>query len=182
VRRRAGFLIGTGARISEALDVRFRHLDANEGVVRIYRQQGRNGDMSRSTKGKRFRSVQVGPRLADVLIALRDDRGAVPDDWLFVCPPPRPDLAASYSHDRETPRRSMTSAGLSRWVFDRSIVSCASSRRGTGRGRELHARRRSRRWARARALSSCARSFAWRPSGASGPRADNGSVMPQRLR
>ena len=79
----AAFLIGTGARISEALDVRFRHLDANEGVVRIYRQQGRNGDMSRSTKGKRFRSVQVGPRLADVLIALRDDRGAVSDDWLF---------------------------------------------------------------------------------------------------
>ena len=85
----AAFLIGTGARISEALDVRFRHLDAIEGVVRIYRQQGRNGDMSRSTKGKRFRSVQVGPRLADVLIALRDDRGAVSDDWLFLCPPPR---------------------------------------------------------------------------------------------
>jgi integrase len=85
----AAFLIGTGARISEALDVRFRHLDPEQGVVRIYRQQGRRGDTSQPTKGKRFRSVQIGPRLADVLSELREDHGAGHDDWLFLCPPPR---------------------------------------------------------------------------------------------
>ena len=85
----ASFLIGTGARISEALDVRFRHLDVEQGVVRIYRQQGRRGDTSQPTKGKRFRSVQIGPRLVGP--ADRAPRGprAGPDDWLFLCPPPR---------------------------------------------------------------------------------------------
>ena len=63
----ASFLIGTGARISEALDVRFRHLDVELSVVRIYRQQGRRGDASQPTKGKRFRSVQIGPRLLGVM-------------------------------------------------------------------------------------------------------------------
>jgi integrase len=85
----ASFLIGTGARISEALDVRFRHLDVEQGVVRIYRQQGRRGDTSQPTKGKRFRSVQIGPRLSGLLTELRHDRDAGPDDWLFLCPPPR---------------------------------------------------------------------------------------------
>jgi integrase len=85
----ASFLIGTGAWISEALDVRFRHLDVEQCVVRVYRQRGRRGDGSQPTKGKRFRSVQIGPRLAGVLTELREDRRAGPDDWLFLCPPPR---------------------------------------------------------------------------------------------
>ena len=85
----ASFLIGTGARISEALDLRFRHLDVEQCVVRVYGQQGRRGAASQPTKGKRFRSVQIGPRLAVVLTELRDDRRAGPDDWLFLCPPPR---------------------------------------------------------------------------------------------
>ena len=85
----ASFLIGTGARISEALDVRLRHLDVEQHVVRIYRQQGRRGETSQPTKGKRFRSVQIGPRLSRLLTELRDDRGAGPDDWLFLCPPAR---------------------------------------------------------------------------------------------
>ena len=54
-----------------------------------YRQQGRRGDASQPTKGKRFRSVQIGPTLAGVLAKLREDRRAGPDDWLFLCPPPR---------------------------------------------------------------------------------------------
>jgi integrase len=33
--------------------------------------------------------VQIGPQLASVLTKLREDRGAGPDDWLFLCPPPR---------------------------------------------------------------------------------------------
>ena len=86
----ASFLIGTGTRISEALDVRFRHLDVEQGVVRIYRQQGRRGDTSQPTKGKRFRSVQIGPRCVGAdRPELRDDRDAGPDNWLFLCPPLR---------------------------------------------------------------------------------------------
>jgi hypothetical protein len=52
-------------------------------------QQGRRGDASRPTKGKRFRSVQIGPQLAGTLAELRENRCAGPDDWLFLCPPPR---------------------------------------------------------------------------------------------
>ena len=85
----ASFLIGTGSRISEALDIRFRHLDVEQSVVRIYRQQGRRGDTSQPTKGKRFRSVQIGPGLAHVLTEVREHRRAEPDDWLFLCPQPR---------------------------------------------------------------------------------------------
>ena len=85
----AMFLIGTGARISEALDVRFRHLGLEDGIVRIYRQRGRRGEASQPTKGKRFRAVQIGPELCAELDELRDRRGAVADDWLFLCPPPR---------------------------------------------------------------------------------------------
>jgi len=85
----AEFLIGTGARISEALDVRFRHLELEHGAVRIYRQRGRDGQPSQPTKGKRFRAVQVGPELCGMLAELRDRRSAGADDWLFLCPPPR---------------------------------------------------------------------------------------------
>jgi integrase len=82
----AQFLIGTGARISEAVAVQFQHLALDEGVVRVYRQRGRDGDL-RPTKGKRFRSVQIGPALVRTLTELRREGGAT--DWVFVCPTPR---------------------------------------------------------------------------------------------
>src|SRR3954471_20005288 len=59
----AEFLIGTGARISEAVATRWADVDLEEGVARIYRQRERNSSDTRPTKGKRFRSVQMGPRL-----------------------------------------------------------------------------------------------------------------------
>jgi hypothetical protein len=65
----AEFLIGTGARISEALGVRWPDVDLDAGVVRIARQRARDGAGIAPTKGKRFRSVQVGPRLAETLRA-----------------------------------------------------------------------------------------------------------------
>ena len=58
----AEFLIGTGARISEALAVRWPDVELDAGVVRISRQRARAGDGTSPTKGKRFRSVQIGPR------------------------------------------------------------------------------------------------------------------------
>jgi len=103
----ASFLIATGARISEALDVRFRHLDVEQSVVRIYRQQARLGDTSQPTKGKRFRSVQIGPRLARLLTELRDARSAAPDDWLFLCPRPRRGRYASRTEAAPPNRRTV---------------------------------------------------------------------------
>jgi len=82
----AHFLIGTGTRVSEAIAIKYRHLLLDDGVVRIYRQRGRDGNGAEPTKGKRFRSVQIGPRLIGVL-----SQGTIggPDNWVFVCPTPR---------------------------------------------------------------------------------------------
>ena len=85
----AQFLIGSGARISEALAIRFGHLDLDQGAVRIYGQRGRDGGDAQPTKGKRFRSVQIGPGLVQTLTELRAARAAAPDDWAFLCPKPR---------------------------------------------------------------------------------------------
>ena len=88
----AEFLIGTGARVSEAVATRWADLDLDQGVVRIYRQRARDSGGTRMTKGKRFRSVQVGPRLCETLRALRVARlrnGTDDGGWLFLCPPPR---------------------------------------------------------------------------------------------
>ena len=88
----AEFLIGTGARISEALAVRWTDLDLDTGTVRIARQINRSGAGTAPTKGKRFRAVQVGPRLVTTLIHVRADRdgaGAADGGWLFLCPRPR---------------------------------------------------------------------------------------------
>jgi integrase len=88
----AEFLIGTGARISEALATRWPDVDLGAGVVRISRQRARGADATVQTKGKRFRSVQIGPRLITTLRDLRASRAAAgqPDGgWLFLCPPPR---------------------------------------------------------------------------------------------
>lgn len=87
----AEFLIGSGARISEAVGVRWQDLDIANGVVRIYRQRARSGVGSARTKGKRFRGVQIGPRLCAALEELASSRrqGGVADDgWLFLCPQP----------------------------------------------------------------------------------------------
>jgi integrase len=85
----ARFLIGTGARISEALGLRFGDVDLHECVVRIHRQRDRDGDALKPTKGKRFRAVQSGPALAAAVREERDRRTATADDWLFLCPIPR---------------------------------------------------------------------------------------------
>ena len=82
----AHFLIGTGARVSEAIAIKSRHVLLDEGAVRIYRQRGRTGSEAEPTKGKRFRSVQIGPRLIGVLSEGGNRR---PDDWVFLCPTPR---------------------------------------------------------------------------------------------
>lgn len=65
----AELLIGSGTRISEALALRWDDVDFERRVLRVYRSDKRGGEGS--TKGKRFRSVQVGPGLLDTLRDLR---------------------------------------------------------------------------------------------------------------
>ena len=68
----AELLIGTGARISEALALTWPDLDLEQSIVHIHRQQPRRGDSTRQPKGKRSRTVLIGPRLTDALNAHRD--------------------------------------------------------------------------------------------------------------
>jgi integrase len=85
----AGLLIGTGARISEALALTWNDIDLHHGLVHIRRQRPRHGTTPRPTKSKRQRqrSILIGPRLAATLTTLRP-RSAGPTNWLFVSPRP----------------------------------------------------------------------------------------------
>ena len=62
----------------------------NTARVHISRQQPRRGADTRPPKGKRSRTVLIGPRLTDALDAHHatvSRRDASPD-WLFICPQP----------------------------------------------------------------------------------------------
>jgi integrase len=83
----AALLIGTGARISEALALTWNDIDLDHGLVHIRRQRPRHGTTPRPTKGKRQRSILIGPRLTTTLTTLRP-QAADPSDWLFICPRP----------------------------------------------------------------------------------------------
>jgi integrase len=65
----AELLVGTGVRVSEALALRWDDVDSRRRVIRVYRSAKREGEGA--TKGKRFRSVQVGPGLLETLADLR---------------------------------------------------------------------------------------------------------------
>jgi integrase len=85
----AEFLIGTGARISEALAVRWPDLDLDHSVVRMYLQSDGDGGTAQ-TKSKRFRVVAIGPGLVETLRDLRarrQEHGVADDGWVFLCPP-----------------------------------------------------------------------------------------------
>jgi integrase len=90
----AEFLIGTGTRVSDAIAVRWPDLDLNRHLVQIHRQRGRTALQTAATKGKRFRSVQLGPGLATTLIDLRSSASA---EWVFTRPIPRRGRYASDS-------------------------------------------------------------------------------------
>jgi integrase len=117
----AELLIGTGARVSEAVALTWADIDLEPGIVRIQRQRARHGHTTTQTKGKRSRSVLIGPRLR---AALRDHRHSTPGppeepDWLFICPPSRGRYArrpATKPPSRKTVHewheRALTTAGL----------------------------------------------------------------------
>ena len=76
-------------------------LDPDTGVVRIARQRAREGNGTTQTKGKRFRSIQVGPRLVTTLRSVHHGRrrsGQTDDGWVFLCPTPRRGRYASRTH------------------------------------------------------------------------------------
>jgi len=86
----AEFLIGTGARISEAIRVRWDDLELDRSVVRICRQRARRANEDAQTKGKRFRAVLIGPGLVERLRDLRarrEEHGTDDGGWVFLCPP-----------------------------------------------------------------------------------------------
>jgi integrase len=131
----AELLIGTGARISEALAVRWPDVDLDAGVIRIARQRAREGAGTSPTKGKPFRSVQIGPQVAATLRGVHDDRarsGLVDGGWLFLCPPPR---RGRYSARTEpVPPSRKTAHDWHEWALqDAPSATCRCTRFGTPR-------------------------------------------------
>ena len=138
----AEFLIGTGTRVSEAVATRWADIDLEEGIVRVYRQRDRGSSATRTTKGKRFRSVQMGPRLVATLRSLRVGRlsGEIADDGLGLPVSTAPPRALRGSNDAgaASPQdRARLARGRAPGRRDpRLAAACASAhgRRGVARG------------------------------------------------
>jgi integrase len=86
----AEFLVGTGARVSEAIALRIDDVDLRAGAVKVHKQRVRGESLAtRPTKGRNFRTVAIGPGLVDALrdmLAVRAEHGTDDGGWLFVCP------------------------------------------------------------------------------------------------
>ena len=108
----AELLIGSGLRISEALALRFGHLDLEHGVIRVYGQRDRQGEETKATKGKRFRSVQIGPSLVGV--APRAAHGAERRRRRLAVPLPAAEARPLLRADRAGPAEPQDGARLAR--------------------------------------------------------------------
>ena len=108
----AEFLIGTGVRISEALGLRWTDLDFEAGAVRIARQRSRTNDGTAPTKGRRFRSVQIGPLLAE---RMRGSRHRVARTTVAGCSCVRRPCAASTRGAASRSRRAARPRGTGTW-------------------------------------------------------------------
>jgi integrase len=114
----AELLIGTGARISEALAIRSTDLDLDHAAVRIYRQRDARATGDAPTKGKRFRAVIIGLGLVETLRDLRSQReehAGDARDWLFLCPPVK---KGRYSHRELAPPHRLTVHGWHEAVLE----------------------------------------------------------------
>lgn len=107
----ASFLLGTGARISEAIALTLTDLDLDGGAVRIHKQRSRDETLAtRPTKGRNFRTVAIGPGLVAVLrdmLALRAEYGVRDDGWLFLCPPAKRGRRVSMAEVRPPHRKTV---------------------------------------------------------------------------
>jgi integrase len=80
-------LIGSGMRISEALGLTIEDVLLDKGAIIVYRSAKGRGRIGH-TKSKRFRRVEIGPKLVSVLRQVIENRGDVsPKSPLFVTPP-----------------------------------------------------------------------------------------------
>lgn len=80
-------LIGSGVRIGEAVALTIEDVHLDKGAIIVYRAVKRRGRIG-STKSKRFRRVEIGPKLVATLTRVIDARGdADPRSPLFVTPP-----------------------------------------------------------------------------------------------
>jgi site-specific recombinase XerC len=129
----AAFLIGSGTRVSEAVNVRWEDLDLSRGALRVYRQRSRTGRGTARTKGKRFRGVQIGPRLSQALAGLSDQRreqAETDNGWVFLCPRPKRGRYARRTALEPPHRRSFTS-GMKRRSSTPGCETCPSTASAT---------------------------------------------------
>ena len=132
----AELLIGTGARISEALAIRCTDLDLEHAAVRIYRQRDAQATGDAPTKGKRFRSVIIGPGLVETLRDLRRSGRSTPSTGATGCSCARPSrraaTATASSHRRIG---SPSTAGTRRCSRTPGCATCRCTRCATPRRR-----------------------------------------------
>lgn len=143
------FLIGTGARISEAIAVTLNDVDFHTGTVKIHRQRA-SGDTIKMvpTKGKRFRSVAMGPGLVASLkdmLRMRAELGIDDGGWLFLCPPSKRGRYAKLTAPRPPHRKTvhdwheatLTDAGIDDMPLHSLRHTAAAAWLGTGRSLEF---------------------------------------------
>jgi integrase len=106
-------LIGTGARISEALALRVTDFEPGTGTLHINRQLARTTSdvvKTKETKGRRRRVVYIGSELVSVLqdmLALRREHGIVDSGWLFLVPSATRGRYAARSEPRPPHRKTV---------------------------------------------------------------------------
>jgi integrase len=116
----AQLLIGTGARVSEAIALHVQDVDFTAGTVRIHKQRVRGDSLAvRTTKGRNLRTAAVGPGLLTALsdmLAVRVAHGGDGGGWLVPVPstsPPRsaaaPPTAPSTTSSSTKPTATTTS-------------------------------------------------------------------------
>ncbi len=94
-------------------------MDLDAGVVRISRQRARGADATVQTKGKRFRSVQIGPRLVQTLRAVRDARAAArPGGRRLAVPLPSPVRGRYSGRTEPVPPSRKTAHDWHEWALE----------------------------------------------------------------
>jgi integrase len=145
----ASLLIGTGARVSEAIALGVGDIDLEAGTAKIHRQRARGESLAtRPTKGRNFRTVAIGPGLVAVLrdmLAVRAEHGIDDGGWLFLCPATTRGRYAGRDQPRPPHRKTvhdwheqaLEDAGLADLPLHGLRHTAAAAWLGTGRSLEL---------------------------------------------
>src|SRR3954452_9804921 len=144
-------LVGTGARISEAIAFTVDDFDPIAGTLAVNRQLARDtstGIKTKATKGRKRRTVYIGAQLVAVLqdmLAVRREQGKDDGGWLFVVPPARRGRYATRTEPRPPHRKTvhdwheqaLTDAGLDDLPLHGLRHTAAAAWLSTGRSLEL---------------------------------------------